>query len=496
MPYRLLPKRPLAAFAAAAVLACLARPAAGQVIHDELKSPAPRQVIQRDGRGLGEVAIVLPDDMKGAEILGVEVYQRSDETGIEHVRGTRYHDGKLERVPTGGPYVVQVKVKTKDREGFIAVEPVLVGDLWVLAGQSNMEGVGKLIDVAEPHDGVMALGMTGTWVQAEDPLHWLVDSPDPVHSGDPATRAKRSADAHKSRDSGAGLGLPFAVAMVEETDVPIGLVVCAHGGTSLEQWSPSKKDQGGNSLYGSMLRQVKLAGGKVKGVLWYQGESDANDRVAAAYAKTFTDFIGAVRSDLGRPDLPFYFVQIGRVIGDGDPKPWNTVQEAQRKVAEEVPNTAVVATVDLELDDPIHVATPGLKRLGQRLANVALREQYGRVGASMPGLDRVSKGPGNTLVVKFKGINRTEEEGEVTGLTPPRHVAGFSIRRADGREIPLIFDAQVGPSKDAVILKLTGNIPEGASLWYGWGRDPYCNLVDALDMAVPVFGPIGLDATK
>ncbi len=237
--------------------------------------------------------------------------------------------------------------------------------------------------------------------------------------------------------------------MVEATGVPVGLVICAHGGTSMEQWSPAKKDQGGKSLYGSMLRQVKLAGGKVKGVLWYQGESDASDKAAPVYAKTFADFIGAVRGDLERPDLPFYFVQIGRFINDSAPTYWNAIQEAQRKIPDEVPNTAVVAAVDLELDDLIHVGTPGLMRLGQRLANIALREQFGHMGASTPTLDRVSRGPGNTLIVKFKGVNRTEEDGEVTGLRPERHVGGFSIRKADGKEIPLIFDARVGPSRDA-----------------------------------------------
>ena len=91
------------------------------------------------------------------------------------------------------------------------VGPVFVGDLWVLAGQSNMEGVGDLIDVTPPHPRVMLLGMDGKWAQAEEPLHWLVDSPDPVHSGDPKTRAERSAQEHKTRRKGAGLGLPFAV---------------------------------------------------------------------------------------------------------------------------------------------------------------------------------------------------------------------------------------------------------------------------------------------
>ena len=51
----------------------------------------------------------------------------------------------------------------------------------------------------------------------------------------------------------------------------------------------------------------------------------------------------------------------------------------------------------------------------------------------------------------------------------------------------------MGKARDTVVLKLTGPIPEKAFLWYGYGLDPYCNLTDGLDMAVPVFGPIALD---
>ena len=181
-------------------------------------------------------------------------------------------------MPVGGPYTISVTIKKGSSTVTESVGPVFVGDLWVLAGQSNMEGVGDLIDVTPPNTAGHAAGDGRQVGTAEEPLHWLVDSPDPVHSGDAKTRAERSAKQHKTRTKGAGLGLPFAVALVEQTRVPVGLVACAHGGTSMEQWNPAKKDEGGNSLYGSMLRQVKLAGGKVKGVLWYQGESDANPR--------------------------------------------------------------------------------------------------------------------------------------------------------------------------------------------------------------------------
>ena len=76
------------------------------------------------------------------------------------------------------------------------------------------------------------------------------------------------------------------------------------------------------------------------------------------------------------------------------------------------------------------------------------------------------------------------------GLKPERNIAGFSIRTPDGTNIPLIFEAAVGKARDTVILKLSGPVPRDASLWYGHGLSTYCNLIDGLDMAVPVFGPI------
>ncbi len=81
----------------------------------------------------------------------------------------------------------------------------------------------------------------------------------------------------------------------------------------------------------------------------------------------------------------------------------------------------------------------------------------------------------------------------VVGLKPARHIAGFSVRKEDGTKLPLIFEAAVGDARDTVVLKLAGSIPEKAALWYGHGYDPYCNLTDSQDMAVPAFGPVPLD---
>ncbi|HMC65279.1 MAG TPA: sialate O-acetylesterase [Gemmataceae bacterium] len=436
-----------------------------------LQEPVAFRVYQRDSGGQSEIPVTLASDLKAtlksAQLTGLPLDARS-----------RFADGKFTGVPTGGPYELNVTVKVGDAERKLSVGPIFVGDLWVLAGQSNMQGVGDLIDVTPPHPKVMSFEMNGRWVRAQEPLHWWLL--DPVRQ--------------KTNPTGAGLGLPFAVALVQKTKVPIGLLPCAVGGTYMTQWDPAKKSLGRSSLYGAMLDQVKKAGGKVKGMLWYQGEAERDEATFKVYPKVFEAFIAAVREDLHQPDLPFYFVQIGRLVAVENARGWKAVQETQRLLPERVPNTAVISVIDLELDDFIHVGTQGLKRAGERLALIALGKLYGQAEATTPDLDKVVKGPGRSLLVKFKRVNRRKDQE--FGLKPARHIAGFSIRRGDDKELPLIFEAAVGPERDTVILRLTGEIPRGAQLWYGYGLNPYCNLTDALDMAVPAFGPIALHRVK
>jgi type 1 glutamine amidotransferase len=107
--------------------------------------------------------------------------------------------------------------------------------------------------------------------------------------------------------------------------------------------------------------------------------------------------------------------------------------------------------------------------------------------------------PGGGIAVGGGGMGgmggMTTSAGEMgsIGLKPERHIAGFSIRKEDGTALPLIFEACVGNARDTVVLKLDKPLLEKASLWYGYGLDPCCNLTDGADMAVPVFGPIALD---
>ena len=375
--------------------------------------------------------------------------------------------GETLALPAGGPHEAG------------GAKNILAGDLWVLAGQSNMEGVGDLDDVEPPHPLVHSFQSRESWALAEEPLHWLGESPRPVHhiiSGQPVPAAIPPRD--PARAKGAGLGLTFAKAMVDRTGVPVGLIPAAHGGTSMQQWDPARKGQGGHSLYGATLERVKAIGGRVAGILWYQGESDANPADAALYQARMTALVQSFRADLNSPDLPFLFVQLGPFITDPDPSlvaGWNQVREFQRLLLGTLPNVGMVSAIDCGLDDGIHIDTAGLKTLGRRLAAVAS-------GRPTPALRSAAFEPEHgRLRVSFDHV-----QGALQSEGRPNC---FTLRDSSGTELPLIYKTTLdGPD---ALLKITDPaLLPGASLWYGYGLAPYCNLTDAAGAAVPAFGPV------
>lgn len=452
------------------------------------------QVFQRDENGCAAITFAgtVGDKVTGrvtARLVAQHTGAPVSDWGQVGTCRRGHVEGTLLGVPTGGPYVVELRVV--DAGGKVVAERqvrhVLVGDLWVLAGQSNMEGVGDLRQAEEPSVLVNSYGMDERWGIAAEPLHWLLDSPDPVHQGgrSPEELARARLAAKRTRQTGAGLALPFAKELVARTGVPIGLVPCAHGGTSMEQWDPAKRDLGGASLYGSMYRRFKAVGGKVRGVLWYQGESDANQTAAQVFRERFLNFVAAVRRDFGDPHLPFYYVQLGRYVTANENHYWNVIREQQRLCAAELDRAGMVASIDLPLDDPIHISTAGHKRLGRRLALLVLRDLFGHHEIQPgPQLADISIVPFRYPCYRlaFAGVN-----GRLCTPVPP---AGFSIRTAQGEDLRLIYKVEVSAQEPYIDLYLRQAPPPEAYLWYGWGLDPHCTITDELDMALPAFGPI------
>ena len=437
------------------------------------------QVIQRGADGTG--SITLGGRTGSAGILKLRLSSAdgpvsgfSDRSVATLAAGD--WSARLEGLPAGGPYRVELfQEDAMGRQvGREIFEQVLVGDLWVLAGQSNMVGRAALENVEQPDPRVNALRPDDVWAKAEEPLH---------------ERRERY-----GLIIGAGLGLSFAKEMVRRTGVPIGLIPCAKGGTSLWEWDPALKSEGRASLYGNMLARVGLAGGWVAGVLWYQGEADARPERAPEYLERFQTFVASVREDLSQTELPFYFAQLSRNVTaeteSRNGRTWSAVQEAQRRAAKKITKTGMVAGVDLTLMDLIHLDTASLKRLGVRLAKRVCQDLFSAKCSSLqpgPQLNGAEWEAPFRLRVRFAGVNgRLQAKGRLLG---------FGISGQDGGPLPVIYRASVAADTgSAVILELNRRYeyPQSLVLWYGYGMDPPSNVTDAEDLAAPAFGPIAL----
>ncbi|MBI3830823.1 MAG: sialate O-acetylesterase [Planctomycetes bacterium] len=396
---------------------------------------------------------------------------------------------QLKGIPTGGPYKLTLTVG----KASVQIDELFVGDVWLMAGQSNMQGIGNLAGAPKPHPLVRCLHMDGAWRRAEDPLHLLSISPDAVHSGgSPKTYAEARKEALKG-GKGVGVGVFFALEMLKRTrGVPQGLIATAHGGTSMAQWDPLKKTEGGNSLYYSMLSLWSKTGQPVSGVLWYQGESDCSETASRIYTEKMQAFVAALRADLRLPKLPFLLVQIGRytVAGPDSGRWWEAIREYERLLPRSIPNLAVVPAIDLPLDDAIHVGSDGLAELAKRLARPAARLALGdkkERPEPEPLAAEVIAGPtlrgtrSNLVRVRFKNL--------VGGLRSQGLPSGFALLDMDGAIRQSYF--RVNLEKDAAVIYCEPNtINNAAAVLYGPGVNPHCNLYDGRGAALPAFGPL------
>ena len=389
---------------------------------------------------------------------------------------------KLAGIPTGGPYTVTLAVGSRQ----VVVQQVFVGDLWLMAGQSNMEGVGNIEDAPKPHPLVRNFAMDHRWELARDPLHHLPESPDSVHNNGTQEPLADREKSKRSRTKGTGVGVYFGKLMVERTGVPQGLIATAHGGTSMEQWDPTKQDLGGASLYGSMLSSLRDVAQPLAGVLWYQGCSETHSAAVAQYSARMQQLVAAVRRDLGQPKLPWITVQIGRVVGQMDgQREWNAIQELQRLLPKVIPHLDTVAAIDLELDDLIHVSGAAYATLGLRMALVADRLVLGQ-RAALPAIQPIAATPlprhpyAPALEVRFANV--------VGGLHADGLPQGFSLVDHDQKPVELIYKTVL--DGDRVILQLLHDDRQDVRVMYGNGKNPICNITDARGMAVPMFGPL------
>ena len=262
---------------------------------------------------------------------------------------------KVSTPPPTKPPLVSVNI-TKLPEGATHL------DLWLLCGQSNMKGRGFMPE--EPKNDpriVMMHKMDDQWYLARHPLHLTGDA--------------KTFQGHDN--AGVGPGLAFAeVLAAQDKTAAIGFVPCAVGGSSIKLW------QKGAKLYEDALRRAKLAlqttapvKARFRGILWLQGEANANAQELPLQTERLRAMIEAFRTDLAQADLPF----IACTIGEMQPEPrlsdLKAMNDIQLALPKSVPHTACVDARDLKthIGDGVHFDTAAQNEIGKRFADKFLQ---------------------------------------------------------------------------------------------------------------------------
>lgn len=223
--------------------------------------------------------------------------------------------------------------------------------LYVLAGQSNMAGRGRVEeDDRKPHPRVLALNHDGKWEPAVDPLHF--DKPNVV---------------------GVGLGKTFGQIMAEaDPDVTIGLVPCAVGGSSIDAWVPGGyHSQPPTHPWDDCVKRLEQVAddGVWKGVLWHQGESDGSSAKGAAYEAKLHAVIARFREVLKDANLPVVVGELGHFKDKPDSEGRKMVNLALKTLPTKVPHTAFVPSHGLtDKGDRVHFDAASYRELGKRYA--------------------------------------------------------------------------------------------------------------------------------
>ncbi len=386
-------------------------------------------------------------------------------------------------IPTGGPYNLLIT----SGSSLVEICDVLVGDVYLLGGQSNMQGIGRMSGKHPSHLYVRAFYMDDHWGIAEDPLHKLSLAKEPIHSLIAGGRPEPESDT-----IGVGPGVAFANSLYQMTGAPQGVIACADGGTSMSQWSPTNNDNGIHSLYQAMLRRFQQNGCHVKGLLWYQGCNDANADEAPYYLDKTKEFIASLRRDTGLLNLPVVMVQISRVCYPfDDSRFWNSVQQQQYQIGQEIEVCETVPTIDLEMDDFIHISGNSQTTLGKRCAK-AMYHLTVKDNTELPqiSLDKVE-------VVRQADVWNCQinitYKNVCGGLIASGRPTGFSISKDPNDQIgSYIYHTELRGNQVILYTSEVEIDVKNMYLHYGNGFMPYCNITDMDNRSLPVISAIPL----
>jgi sialate O-acetylesterase len=340
---------------------------------------------------------------------------------------------QLKAMPYGGPYGMTIKGKNT-----ITLRNILIGDIWVCSGQSNMEWTVARSNNAEteianadyPEIRLLSINkkMSNVPLQEANTKGWAVCSPQTVGNF-------------------SAVGYFLGRELHRQLDIPIGLVNASWGGTNIETWTsiPMMQTQSEYAQKMDMLPSMDMSTVKdpnvypsllynamiapltyfpVKGAIWYQGENNAMQ--AYKYRTSFPNMITDWRNAWNQGDFPFYFVQLSSFETapiNHTEYSWAELREAQHLTLR-FPNTGEAVTIDIGEANDIH---PRNKQdVGLRLALNALAKTYGKnIEFSGPEY-KAMKTDGNKIILTF-----THADGGLIAKGRYGYLYGFSIAGDD-----------------------------------------------------------------
>jgi len=372
----------------------------------------------------------------------------------------------------------------------IKLENILVGEVWICSGQSNMEWSirssmnAKEEIAASDHPGIRLFNVPGHKTHPKPqqrlaiPTEWKVCKPD--------TSANFSA-----------VGYYFGRRLHKELGVPVGLVGSNWGGTRIEPWTTlagfesvselSKEAEkvksykadtkvGGGSpsaIYNQMVHP--LAPFAMRGGIWYQGESNGGEHMSYYHKKHA--LVNGWRKVFQNKDLAFYWVQLANFQnpgtnpagGDG----WAKIREAQTK-ALDIPHTGMAVAIDLaDAHNPRDIHPRNKQDVGGRLAQWALHQTYDKKNLVPTGpLYTSHKVKGNMIHLSFDHVGKGLMVGKKTKLEPTAEVKGgklehFSIAGEDKKWV--WADAAI--EGDTVVVS-SKEVKKPVAVRYGFTMNP------------------------
>lgn len=389
----------------------------------------------------------------------------------------------LEAMAAGGPYTMTCLGSGPQ----VTLTNVMVGEVWICAGQSNMQYAMR--DKVDNRDAEIASADQYPAIRlfASNKLAGYSGKPqETITSGTWSVCSSRSV-----RDFSAA-GYFFGRQLEDSAlkGVPIGLIDAAIGATTVECWiaEPVLHQYYGADLRGAGLHPDLMFGHPlsgcfngminpwipyaIRGVIWYQGES--NSRYPEQYLELFPLLVKDWRSRWHNDKMPFFYVQLPNLTPGKDDPGFALLREAQLLALQHIDYAGMAVTIDV--GDPKDLHPSHKLPVGQRLALLARALVYGeKVVCSGPLYEKKTV-EGNTIRITFKEVGG--------GLVDKNGGAleGFEIAGADG-----VFRPASATIRGSTVLVSCPEVKDPVNVRYAWGGNPVADLVNSENLPASPF---------